>query len=469
MSIAVVIDEAVFNEAVKYTFQTLLGDFLGLDFKIYTQAQIAESPKNLTIFYGFEKNKKEKYNIEIFSSNIWLKDHYLKKHSLPAKALKYQEPKLKPVINEEELIVLFLGETTHSQYPFIESKTNCIATNIDIIATVFFMLSRYEEIVSLKTDAFSRFPAIESLGYKEHFLKRPIVNEYVELLWSWLEKFAPQIQRKKREFKLLITHDVDNIRHCNFLERVRSIFRQLYRQKSLRRFFKVFWLNFRWIFEKRKEVFNYLIYYSKKYGLKPHFYFIMNGKSKFDKRYNPKSKKVIKILQKLKSEGFEIGLHPSFSSFLDFEQLCYEKELLEEILDSKITKVRNHYLRIRVPDSLRLFEKANFLQDSSLGFSQHFGYRAGVCYPYQVFDLTMNKPLKIIEYPLILMDTTFLHFPEVDTPEKVFQIYQNQIDKIKFFKGTAVILIHKSSLEHFEFPWRIVYQKILEHYLQEQS
>jgi len=81
---------------------------------------------------------------------------------------------------------------------------------IDIFASSFFMLSRWEELVNPVRDVHERFPAEASLAFRCDFLHRAVVNEYVELLWNMLIHLGVQQERKARNFSLVLTHDVDD-------------------------------------------------------------------------------------------------------------------------------------------------------------------------------------------------------------------------------------------------------------------
>lgn len=56
----------------------------------------------------------------------------------------------------------------------IDRNSKTIVCGIDIFASSFFMLTRWEEYVNKKRDNHNRFPASESLAYKFGFLNRPI-------------------------------------------------------------------------------------------------------------------------------------------------------------------------------------------------------------------------------------------------------------------------------------------------------
>ncbi|WP_197466416.1 hypothetical protein, partial [Oleiphilus sp. HI0080] len=84
-----------------------------------------------------------------------------------------------------------------------------IKIDFDLFGTIFFMLSRFEELVSPERDQHDRFPAKASLAYKYGFLERPIVDEYVELLWACMTKLWPELQRKERTPKIFVSCDAD--------------------------------------------------------------------------------------------------------------------------------------------------------------------------------------------------------------------------------------------------------------------
>ena len=80
---------------------------------------------------------------------------------------------------------------------------------IDVFGSVFFLLTRYEELVGDVRDTHERFPASTSLAVREGFLARPLANEYAELLWSRLTAAWPRLTRRRRSYALRLSHDVD--------------------------------------------------------------------------------------------------------------------------------------------------------------------------------------------------------------------------------------------------------------------
>ena len=56
----------------------------------------------------------------------------------------------------------------------------------DFFFIAFFLLTRLEETWSSECDAHGRFPAVQSLAWKQGFLHRPVVNEWADWLWETL-------------------------------------------------------------------------------------------------------------------------------------------------------------------------------------------------------------------------------------------------------------------------------------------
>ena len=52
--------------------------------------------------------------------------------------------------------------------------------------------------------------------------------------------------------------------------------------------------------------------------------------------------------------------------------------------------------------------EANLDYDSTLSYADHAGFRCGTCFPYQLFDVINRKPINLIEYPLIAMESSVL-------------------------------------------------------------
>ena len=97
---------------------------------------------------------------------------------------------------EDDVVILYGNDK-------LEVSENRIVCGLDIFASSFFMLTRWEEYINKERDKHDRFPASESIAYRHNFLHRPIVNEYVDMLWNMIHYFDSTLSRKKRRFNIL--------------------------------------------------------------------------------------------------------------------------------------------------------------------------------------------------------------------------------------------------------------------------
>lgn len=97
-------------------------------------------------------------------------EEYRMKSSLPVEPSWYSDTS-----TGEELPVLY-------GTPDIRVGQDRVTCGIDLFASAFFMLSRWEETVRPERDEHGRFPAIASTACQWGFLDRPVVNLYAETL-----------------------------------------------------------------------------------------------------------------------------------------------------------------------------------------------------------------------------------------------------------------------------------------------
>jgi hypothetical protein len=103
--------------------------------------------------------------------------------------------------------------------------------------------------------------------------------------------------------------------------------------------------------------------------------------------------------------GGEIGLHGSYTAAYDAERLAEEKGRLEE-LAGPLAGQRYHYLRVDPLGNLAQLADLGFVYDTSLGFADRPGFRAGIAHPHRPWSFERDAPLDLIEIPLAVMDVT---------------------------------------------------------------
>jgi peptidoglycan/xylan/chitin deacetylase (PgdA/CDA1 family) len=172
-------------------------------------------------------------------------------------------------------------------------------------------------------------------------------------------------------------------------------------------------------------------------------------------------------LKRLEKGGWEVGLHGSYQSYLDPERLRQEREYLSQKLGRSVEGVRQHYLRLETPETWRSQSQAGFLYDSTLGFNEMPGFRAGIGLPFQPFGLERRERLDFLELPLVAMDSAVLGQATQNlTIDQATDRCIGILNKVAETNGLVVLSWHTNVLDQTHWPgWLEVYERILS-YLQ---
>jgi hypothetical protein len=362
--------------------------------------------------------------------------------------------------NDYEIIAtngqkLLIKDTFFNKYPneLEYLKAEYIPSSIeelDIFAQCFFMLTRWEEYVNKNRDNHNRFPATESLAFKEGFLDRPIVNEQIERLKKMLLELDSNLRFREKKFQLILTHDVDGL---YFWKSKKQLFRivvgDVLKRKNI---FLAFNRIKEYIAVKREKIkdpfdtFDWLMDRSEEIGVKSRFYFMSGGVTEYDNNYQIDEPKVLELIDKIKKRGHLIGIHPSYNAYNNHQQFKKERELLENITKQKIVEGREHYLRFEVPTTWQIWEDNGMKIDSTCGYADREGFRCGTGDEFSVFNILTREKLKLKERPLILMDCTLFDYNNYSYAESIEKISSLRSDNQIF-----TILWHNSSIKHMQF------------------
>jgi hypothetical protein len=112
-----------------------------------------------------------------------------------------------------------------------------------------------------------------------------------------------------------------------------------------------------------------------------------------------------KVVEEILGAGGEVGLHGSYLAAEDGEKLAAEAKEIER-LAGPIAGHRYHYLRIDPHRNLVPLGSLGFRYDTTLGFPDALGFRAGIAHPFHPWDFEREEPALIVEVPLAAMDAT---------------------------------------------------------------
>jgi len=462
-SIIVIYNNHNFSSVIKYVFDLIFSVY-GIEYQTIPMNIIKKNDlafkDAFVISYGKNKlSTNAKYQIHIYASDF-LGKNYLKPSSMPKTPLK----------KYGDLPIIYYSDFSDLN-GVLKKSNNSIETSIDIIASIFFMLSRYEEITLKNEDRYNRFPGEESLAGREGFLHRPIVNEYIELLWEWIQQLNPNLKRKplwpgEKEFAVCVTHDIDYVKKYKFNKVMRRLGRLIFIERKFKSTLDYFYDYLKVVSKFKKEPFDNfedMLECEQKYEIMSSFYFMTDGDSPFDSDYKINNVKVMNRIKMIQERGCEVGLHPSFNSYLNYNMLKSQKIKLDNVVKNNNYGCRQHYLRWKTPDTWRILEKAGFLYDSSMGFADHEGFRCGFCLPFKPYDVIENRVINVWELPFAIMDGTLC---EPNYRNLSFQQCQDlileYIEKTKEIKGALVFIFHNTFFDRF-IRWKDVFEEVIAH------
>lgn len=423
----------------QYIIEVLMTDFLGLPYQLETSDEQSD--------YVFTFDTSTIIVKDSFFSGYPKVHSYLKMEAIPQEIVFAQNQ----FTIEKDIPVLFGTDE-------IEIADKKISCGIDIFASSYFMLTRWEEFVHNKTDEHQRFIGTGSVAFKHGLLSRPLVNEYVEMFWNLLVKCGYKGQRKQRKFELTLTHDIDAIALVSF----RSLLGDIVKRRNISLACK----NVKFLFAKDPfDTYDFLMDISEQLGLKSHFYFMATDSGMpYDTSWYVKHPKFFSVVESIKRRGHIIGFHPGYYTFNNPERWQYEKNILEKSIQQRVTEGRQHFLRMEIPLTMTIWEDNNMLIDSSLGYSEHEGFRCGTGDCFTVFDFVERKKLKLKERPLVIMDGTLKQSQNYSN-EKAAQIIHSYIAVGKKYKTGITLLFHNSSFFGQWSGYKAVYSELLKHKL----
>jgi hypothetical protein len=440
----------------EYICQVLLSEFLGIEYEIEFQA------RKDWLITDSEKNIKMSLPDVLFQTPP---EGWLTEGSLPSQPLEIWDASKNNfhcTLVDKKIPVIY-GVMNNPNY----------SIPIDIFGSAFFMLTRYEEVVKKIRDSHDRFSAAASLAFQEFFLDRPIIDEYLEILWWRLKKMQPDLERNKRQFKILSTHDVD-IPFYLLLKKPNHMAIKLLGDLIIRKDpFLSINNAINW-FKVKKNIsldqyntFDYIMDTCDQHNIKAAFYFIADiPAGKIDGDYSIEHPLIKNLIQHIYKRGHEIGLHTSYNTYKDKYQTIKEFKKLSYICSQLEIKQNNwgsrqHFLRWETPTTAVNLDHAGLNYDTSISFADHAGFRCGTCYEYPLFDLKNRKALKLCERPLIMMECSVIdeRYMNLGAGEESLKMMKKLKDRRRMFNGNFTMLWHNSRLVNMK--ERFIFEQLL--------
>ncbi len=413
----ILIYSEILNPRIEYIFRLMLTTILQKEVSFTTKSNKFLKSKTPKINYSYER----------FGSEFYIKPHRL----LHCKAL--IQPDIQPVWYENEKY--FFESSSDSVFPF------------DPFAASFYLVSRYEEYLDFEKDKYRRFPAEESLLHKYGLLKKPVVNIWARMIAGELKNRYPGLEFPEPRFQFLPTIDIDNAwayAHKGLLRSMGAMAKSALKGNlsELRNRMKI------WTGREKDayDTYEFIDQVFKGHEDKVVFFFLLGNYKRYDKNISWNNKQLQNLIRDIASR-YNVGIHPSFSSGKkkNKRKVLIEINRLRRITGKEVKKSRQHYLRLRFPRTYRTLLKSGIVEDYTMGYPSHAGFRAGICTPYPFYDLKKEAATSLTIVPFQVMDVSLNVYMKM-SPEEASAEIESLMQEVKNVGGTFSYIWHNETL-----------------------
>lgn len=436
-----------------YVYQQVLVEWLGLTIQSFAEDRddvLLESPRSLG---GPHVRLSDSFLA--LPSNLWLTPDSLPR-SVPV-ILQGARSFASRSLAEE---VLLPWPSTGMAPTVRHLQDGSIHIGADLFGAAFFFLTRYEEVAAPAADRFGRYPAASSWSVQHGLIERPLVDEYLAVLRAALLIIWPKLPITEPESRVYVSHDVDlplRYRWSSFVRTLGGGLRDCRRDGGvtgvMHRMRDWHAVRHRARYDRDPyNTFDALISCAQKWCQPSAFFFLADRTSiVYDGLYDINDFFIVDLLHRLAESGQEIGLHPSFETWLDAQQTSREQQRLLAACERAGFRPsalggRQHYLRWKAPTTWLNWESAGMTYDSTLCFAERAGFRAGTAREYRAFDLVRSRRLRLLERPLIVMDTTLLDYMKLGPTEAAIESGLRLKHRCQRLGGSFTLLWHNSNL-----------------------
>ncbi len=310
----------------------------------------------------------------------------------------------------------------------------------DPVATVFYILSRFEEYLISDKDEHGRFEFKNSYQYKFGVLEKTVVDRLARAI---VLSVAPTTHQFDSSVTVTPTFDIDNVFAYRLKKGARKIGSQL--RDILKRDKKRIEER---LSVKKGERDPYDTYDKIKEVAhqfpNTRVFWLCGGSSTYDRNvslYEQEHSDLILGINRLTT----IGIHPSYSSLNNTSRILGEKMLLEKVINNSVVHSRFHFLRFSIPESYRALIAAGIINDYSMGYAGHCGFRAGTTKPFLWFDLHKEQITKLTVHPFTYMDGTLNEYMRLSIEEAKVKVNELH-NEVAVCGGNMIVIWHNETI-----------------------
>jgi hypothetical protein len=157
-----------------------------------------------------------------------------------------------------------------------------------------------------------------------------------------------------------------------------------------------------------------------------------------------------------------VALHPSWQSGDSVSLLKKEKQQLEAMSESPVTRSRQHYIRFLLPEGYKCLTEAGLTDDYSMGYGSINGFRASVANSFFWYDLDKEEQTSLRIHPFCFMEANSFYEQRYSAQEAYIEL-MHYYTQCKEVNGTLISIWHNNFLgtgKAFA-GWKEIYEQFI--------
>jgi len=335
----------------------------------------------------------------------------------------------------------------HAQFEKLFFKTSNLQIPFDIFGATFWLIARYEEYLPYKIDKFNRFNFKSSLAYQYNFIEKPLVNKWLYELKQILLNVNNTLIFKESVYNFVSSIDVDNVykyKHKGFVRTMAGYVSDFVSKK-----FESISERTSVIFKKNKDPFdcyNFLIETHNAYSINSIYFFLLGDYGKNDKNHSATNLQFQTLIKSIADYSM-VGIHPSYGSRENLQQLKVEVNRLSSITHKNIRKSRQHFSVLNFPETYQSLLQGGIIEDYSMGYTNCNGFRASYCIPYIWYSLEDEQITALQINPYCIAENTLIYYSKKEN-KTLMELASPLINEVKKYNGQLISIFHNDTFDY---------------------
>lgn len=332
------------------------------------------------------------------------------------------------------------------------SERSAASIAFDLPANAFYFLSSWSERTVASAQGNRRLYAqsvFARLG-----VPQDIVDRYLDLLRSRLRELyerlhlppwpAPQWQQGAR-FAVVLSHDIDFLPSGVgdiAVQGAKTLMRHLVRQRDPADALRAL-AGLARAAAQRRDPYGcvpHMLEHEQRLGVRASYQVAVGRRHPADVNYRIEDDRVRNYLRAIIDADFEVCLHGSYRSTENDTWYLEEVALLSQRLTRPLGS-RQHFLSFDADRLFSMQERSGIEYDMSMGYPDHPGARSGFSHPYFPYCLAEDRPYRVLQLSLVLMDVTLRGYMNL-RPDAAWPVIERQLKRLEEQRGAASVVWH---------------------------